>query len=182
MGRLGPGPPDGGGARWSAPRGRTSRSIARDLGDALGSGAFLGALVRTASGGFRLDEAVTLDALRAAAVEGPAGVASLLRPVDAGLEDLPHPPVTGVEVRRLGEGLPTVPRTPLEVRDAPVVLAVGPDGDVVAVCRAAGGVLHPHKVLAERVRGTPDAPDAPDAPAAPGAAPDAPPTPDDPAT
>jgi len=30
------------------------------------------------------------------------------------------------------------------------VLAVGPDGRVVAVCRAVAGALYPHKVLAER--------------------------------
>ena len=36
------------------------------------------------------------------------------------------------------------------VRDAPLVLAVGPDGRIAAVCRAVAGALHPHKVLAER--------------------------------
>ena len=35
------------------------------------------------------------------------------------------------------------------MRDAPLVLAVGPDGRVAAVCRAIAGALHPHKVLAE---------------------------------
>jgi tRNA pseudouridine55 synthase len=127
------------------------RAIARDLGAALGSGAYLGALVRTASGSFRLGDALSLDELRAHAAEGPAGLLAVVRPMDAGLEDLPHARVSADEVRRLGEGLPTAPRTPLAVRDAPVVLATGPDGAVAAVCRAAGGVLHPSKVLAERV-------------------------------
>ncbi len=36
------------------------------------------------------------------------------------------------------------------MRDAPLVLAVGPDGRIAAVCRAVTGALHPHKVLAER--------------------------------
>jgi tRNA pseudouridine55 synthase len=62
------------------------RAIARDLGAALGSGAYLGALVRTASGPFRLEDAISLDALRSAAAEGAAAVAGLLLPVDAGLE------------------------------------------------------------------------------------------------
>ncbi len=31
------------------------------------------------------------------------------------------------------------------------MLAVGPDGTVVAVCAAVAGALHPHKVLVERV-------------------------------
>jgi tRNA pseudouridine55 synthase len=126
------------------------RSLARDLGERLGTGAYLGALVRTASGGFRLEDALQLDELRASAADGPAGVAAILRPIDAGLEDLPHAPVTDEEIRRLGEGLITAPKAPLTLRDAPVVLAVGPDGSVVAVCRASAGALHPHKVLVER--------------------------------
>ena len=126
------------------------RALARDLGARLESGAYLGALVRTASGGFTLDDAVSFDSLREHAADGPAGIERVLRPIDAGLEDLPHAPITLDEVRRLGEGLITAPKTPLAVRDAPLVLAIGPDGKVAAVCRAAAGALHPHKVLAER--------------------------------
>ncbi len=127
------------------------RALARDLGANLGSGAYLGALVRTASGGFRLEDAIQLDDLRARAGDGPAGIARILGPIDAGLEDLPHAAITDDEIRRLGEGLITAPRTPLAIRDAPVVLAVGPDGKVAAVCAAVAGALHPHKVLVERV-------------------------------
>ena len=39
------------------------RALARDLGAHLGTGAYLGALVRTASGGFRLEDAMQLDDL-----------------------------------------------------------------------------------------------------------------------
>jgi tRNA pseudouridine55 synthase len=126
------------------------RALARDLGTRLGSGAYLGALVRTASGAFRLEDAVSFDELRRHAADDAGGIERLLRPVDAGLEDLPHAPITADEIRRLGEGLATAPRTPLALRDAPLVLATGPDGTVAAVCRAASGVLHPHKVLAAR--------------------------------
>ena len=134
------------------------RAIARDLGARLGTGAYLGALVRTASGSFRLEDAMPLEVLREHAADGPAGVASILRPIDAGLEDVPHARVTRDEVRRFGEGLPTGPKMPLAVRDMPLVLAVGPDGTVVAVCRAVGGILYPTKVLAERpaTAGRPD--------------------------
>ncbi len=126
------------------------RAIARDLGARLGSGAYLGALVRTESGRFRLDDAISFDTLREHAADGPAGILRVLRPVDAGLEDLPHARVTADEVRRLGEGLPTGPKIPLEIRTSDLVLAVGPGGDVVAVCRAVSGILHPSKVLAAR--------------------------------
>ncbi len=126
------------------------RALARDLGAALGSGAYLGALVRTASGSFRLEDAISFESLREHAADGPAGIERVLRPIDAGLEDLPHAQITLDEVRRLGEGLITAPKAPFAVRDAPLVLAVGPDGRIAAVCRAVAGALHPHKVLAER--------------------------------
>ena len=126
------------------------RALARDLGARLETGAYLGALVRTASGGFRLEDAIPLDVLREHAADGPAGISRAMRPIDAGLEDLPHASVTDDEIRRLGEGLITAPKAPLALRDAPHVLAVGPDGRVVAVCRAVAGALYPHKVLAER--------------------------------
>jgi tRNA pseudouridine55 synthase len=135
------------------------RALARDLGASLESGAYLGALVRTESGEFHLDDAISFDTLRAHAADGPAGIARVLRPIDTGLEALPHARVTADEIRRLGEGLPTAPKTPLEPKTADLVLAVGPDGQVAAVCRAVSGVLHPHKVLATRpaTDGRPDA-------------------------
>jgi tRNA pseudouridine55 synthase len=126
------------------------RSLARDLGARLDGGAYLGALVRTASGSFRLEDAVSYDELRAHAADGPAGITHLLRPVDAGLEGLPHAAVTADEIRRLGQGLVTAPKVPLVERDAPLVLAMGPDGRLAAVCRAVAGALYPHKVLADR--------------------------------
>ena len=42
-------------------KGTYIRALARDLGEALGSGAFLSSLRRTANGGFTIDDAVTLD-------------------------------------------------------------------------------------------------------------------------
>jgi tRNA pseudouridine55 synthase len=80
------------------------RALARDLGAALGSAAYLGALTRTRSGPFRLDDAVTLDALRAAAAEGREAIRVLLLPPDAGLEALPVVTLTGTEVRDAAEG------------------------------------------------------------------------------
>ena len=53
---------------------------------------------RTASGPFTLEDAVTLDDLRAAAADGPAGLLPLLRPIDAGLEAFPDVTLTDDEV------------------------------------------------------------------------------------
>ena len=61
------------------------RSIARDVGAATGGAAYLGALTRTASGGFVIEGAHPLDAIRAASADGQAGLLPLLLPIDAGL-------------------------------------------------------------------------------------------------
>src|SRR5262245_59034451 len=63
------------------------RALARDLGERLGSGAYLGALTRTASGPFTLDQAKALDEVRSALTEGRA--ADLLLPMDTGLDEYP---------------------------------------------------------------------------------------------
>src|SRR4051794_9539931 len=57
------------------------RSLARDLGAAVGSAAYLGALSRTASGPFTLAGAHDLEGIRAAAADGPAAIADKLLPV-----------------------------------------------------------------------------------------------------
>ena len=64
------------------------RSIARDVGAATGGAAYLGALTRTASGGFVIEGAYPLDAIRAASADGQAGLLPLLLPIDAGLGSL----------------------------------------------------------------------------------------------
>lgn len=81
------------------------RALARDLGERLGSGAYLGALVRSASGPFRLDDAHPLDRIRdAAAAEGPEGVRRLLLPIDTGLEAMPSVALTELEINDAAQG------------------------------------------------------------------------------
>ncbi|MBM4408887.1 MAG: tRNA pseudouridine(55) synthase TruB, partial [Chloroflexi bacterium] len=63
------------------------RSLARDLGAAVGSAAHLGALVRTRSGPFDLAAAISLERVRAAAAAGE--LAMLLQRPDTGLEKFP---------------------------------------------------------------------------------------------
>ena len=70
----------------SCSKGTYVRVLADDLGRALGSCAHLAGLRRTSTGGFRLEHAITLDALEA--LDLPARLARLL-PIDAPLTDLP---------------------------------------------------------------------------------------------
>ena len=80
------------------------RALARDLGAALGSAAYLGALRRTAAGPFSSDDAIDLEVARAAAADGPAGLVPLLRPIDDGLDRFPVVELTIAEVAAVSRG------------------------------------------------------------------------------
>jgi tRNA pseudouridine55 synthase len=66
------------------------RSLARDMGQAAGTGAHLCGLTRTANGRWTIDEAVTLDELEQAAQTTPEGWKKYLQPLDAAILHLPQ--------------------------------------------------------------------------------------------
>lgn len=68
-------------------KGTYIRALARDIGEALGFGAHLAALTRTASGGFSLEQALTLDEAEALA---SADLRSRLLPTDVLLQSSPR--------------------------------------------------------------------------------------------
>jgi tRNA pseudouridine55 synthase len=140
------------------------RSLARDLGERLGCGAYLGSLARTASGSFRLAEAHSLDELRAAAEAGPSALASLLLPVDAGLDAIPETALTAGEVVATAKGQQVRPeQRPLLAQSAHVRL-VAPGGSLVGIGRWQGGRLIPEKILIG-VQGAPERRPVPPPPA-----------------
>ena len=124
------------------------RALARDLGAALGSGAYLGALTRTASGPFTLEDAVALDAVREAAAGGPAGLKSLLRPVDMGLDAFPEVRLTEVEVAAIARGQFVRPEAGIPGY-AERYRLVGPGDALVAIAAAQGDRLAPDKVFVD---------------------------------
>ncbi|MCX7016586.1 MAG: tRNA pseudouridine(55) synthase TruB, partial [Candidatus Sumerlaeota bacterium] len=94
---------------WAPPRlrfacrvssGTYVRSMAHDLGQTLGCGAYLSALRRTAIGPFRVESAVALETLEANPDSARAG---LLRPAEA-LPQLPRIEIGGAAARRLEHG------------------------------------------------------------------------------
>ena len=101
------------------------RSLARDLGEAVGCGAHVTALRRTWIEPFLQPRMFTLDALEAVAAEGgePA-LDALLLPVEAGLVHFEAVHVDAGQARRLGHGQPVAvagePATNLNL--------LGPDG------------------------------------------------------
>lgn len=122
------------------------RALSRDLGAVLGSGAYLGALVRTASGPFMLAEATPLETIRAAAAESPRGLLRHLRPVDAGLDALPEVSLTDREVSAVAKGQWVQPSAGIPA-PADHYRLRDPAGVLVAIARAAGGRLAPDKVF-----------------------------------
>ena len=125
------------------------RALARDLGERLGCGAYLGGLVRTASGPFTRDGALTLDAIRAAAAAGgPDGIRALLLPPDTGLETLPAVTLSDTEIADAGQGRFVRPSGGFgEARaDEPLRLVDGA-GVIVGIGRRDGNRIAPTKIL-----------------------------------
>ena len=88
-------------------KGTYIRSLARDLGQALGCGAYLAGLRRLASGGITSAACVPLADLEAAVLAGgPAAVGSRLLPPDAALDDVPAAILSPVDSAAVGHGMP----------------------------------------------------------------------------
>jgi tRNA pseudouridine55 synthase len=125
------------------------RALARDIGASLGSGAYLGALVRTASGPFSLEGARTLDQIRStAAASGPDGIRELLLPPDTGLEELPAVSLTSDEIADASQGRFVRPAAGLHgTPDGAPLRLLDPDGAIVGIGRRDGARVAPTKIL-----------------------------------
>ena len=119
------------------------RALARDLGEQLGSGAYLAALSRTASGPFTLDQAHALDDVRSALADGRAS--DLMLPMDTGLEGFPVVTVSGPELASLVRGQQL--RRSREGQSNGLVRVVDEAGRLVAIARADAGLIKPEKVF-----------------------------------
>ena len=116
------------------------RALAADLGDALGCGAHLAALRRTASGGFDIADAVTLEALEA--MEQPRRDAVLL-PTRVLVDHLPRISVSRDSARRFLQGQPIAAGAQ---KDG--VLAVFGAEALLGVADVEDGLAHPRRVVA----------------------------------
>jgi tRNA pseudouridine55 synthase len=129
--------------------GTYARALAHDLGQALGCGAHLTGLARLASGGFRLEDAVTLDTFAQAAAKGRW--TDLLHPVDAALADFPALHLDADAARRLCAGQAvTLPQpSPEGEEEEGMARAYGPDNTflALAVYDPATKAWRPHKVF-----------------------------------
>ncbi len=95
-------------------KGTYIRTLAEDIGKALGCGAHIISLRRTAVGPFH-QGMVSLDNLARMAEQGFEALDSLLLPVDAVIQDLPEICLSAVVSRYIGQGQPVmVPQAPTE--------------------------------------------------------------------
>jgi tRNA pseudouridine55 synthase len=123
------------------------RALARDIGERVGSAAYLGALRRTAAGPFTEADAIPLDRVREAAADGPSSLTALLRPIDTGLDRFPFVDLTRDEVAAVARGQFVRPSAEVPA-GADHYRLRGPDGTLVAIAIPAGpGRVAPDKVL-----------------------------------
>lgn len=124
------------------------RAIARDLGARVGSGAYLGALSRVASGPFRLADAVSLESIRAAAAAGADGVRALLLPADTGLDAIPSLQLTAAEIQDVAQGRFVRPEAGVGALPEEVPLRLlDAGGRIVGIGHRDGRRIAPEKML-----------------------------------
>ncbi len=115
------------------------RSLAHDLGQALGCGAHLAALRRTRSGEFRLEDANTLEEIEAAFAGGsPESVAELFIHPRRILPEMPAVTAPPEALARLRHGAAV--NLP-EMSDAPLVKVFAGQTELLAIARRIAGTL-----------------------------------------
>ena len=117
-------------------KGTYVRTLATDIGAALGCGAHLAALRRTASGRFRVEDAATLEALEAMT---PAQRRKCLLPLAELLVGLPRAELDAPAAARLRNGQ----ILPVSGLAEGVYGVFGPGGVVLGLGRSDGASLHP---------------------------------------
>ncbi|MGA7731361.1 MAG: tRNA pseudouridine(55) synthase TruB [Chloroflexia bacterium] len=127
-------------------KGTYIRSLAHDLGEALGTGAYLDALVRTRVGAYALEEAVTLEGLEAAFAEGTWQ--ECLRPPESILAGWPVYEVDSDTARAITQGK-AIALAAGEPAQGMMAAVKGPEGDLLAVVEWNGvtGLWQPKKVF-----------------------------------
>jgi tRNA pseudouridine55 synthase len=126
-------------------KGTYVRSLARDLGRALGCLGHVVALRRTRVGCFAEEQAVALEALRAAAEEGEAALQRLLHPVEAVLDDLAALVVGHDDAARLARGQPVLVRGHGTYTPGPAYAVC--KGRLIAVGEIDRGEMRPTRVF-----------------------------------
>ena len=131
-------------------KGTYIRTLAEDIGEALGCGAHLTQLRREKTGGFDVSEALTLAAIEAAAM--PERL-HFLRPIDALVADYPRIDLdVALAARlRLGQRLPWVAAG---VSDPGHYRTYADNGEFIGLVHAIDGGLRPERLVAQASPGS----------------------------
>ena len=124
-------------------KGTYIRTLAADLGRAVGVPAHLASLRRTAAGPFTLADAMPLAALEALAADPPSLLGRILPPEEA-LRGLPSVRLSAGEARDLRHGRALALAAP---PPAGLCCALDAAGTLLAVCEVGAGLLRPVRVL-----------------------------------
>ncbi len=115
------------------------RSLAFDLGKALGVGAHLSGLTRTASGAFRIEDAVLLDSLLTS-----ENWQAYLTPARVGLKDWPTINFDVGQAEAISHGRSVADKAAV---GGHLVLAFNDTNDLIGIVQADSGLWKPHKVF-----------------------------------
>ena len=131
-------------------KGAYMRSLARDLGTALGTVGHIAQLRRIAVGPFDEKQAISLDKLESLRHSAP--LSEYLLPVETVLDDIPALALTETEARKLSQGqaipvLPVASRSPLKNIGQGDVVRVMAEGRLVALAKINGGEIRPFRVM-----------------------------------
>ncbi len=131
-------------------KGAYMRSLARDLGTALGTVGHIAQLRRIAVGPFDEKQAISLDKLESLRHSAP--LSEYLLPVETVLDDIPALAMTETEARKLSQGqaipvLPVASRSPLKNIGQGDVVRVMAEGRLVALAKINGGEIRPFRVM-----------------------------------
>jgi tRNA pseudouridine55 synthase len=113
------------------------RALARDLGQALGTGGHLTALRRTRSGSYRIEDAHTLDALADEFEITPLAAAAAAA--------FPRLDLSAADADRVAHGA-QLPASAFPAADGPAAV-FGPDGSLIALMQEEGGRTRPLAVF-----------------------------------
>ena len=129
-------------------KGTYVRSLARDMGRAIGCFGHVSNLRRTRVGPFSEEGTISLDKLQeiSHSAAGRMGLEGFLEPVEVALDDIPALNVSQADAMRLKQGRTVL----LRGRDAPIL--TGPvsaisSGRLVAIGEVRYGELHPTRVF-----------------------------------
>jgi tRNA pseudouridine55 synthase len=122
------------------------RTLCSDIGDALGMGAHLTGLVRSRSGKFSLEHAVTLDQLAERAAAGT--LEQVVTPLDEAIDGFPSVPIDEAEATRILHGNQISCPASLANSDSDMVRIHDTAGRILALARIHAGFLKPELVFA----------------------------------